>query len=302
MASSAPTFPSTKDTINYARLCRLLVDVGTRVLKETFDNIYPPRILHLELGKPTVLNLLQSLQKKKILNLVQWNHLYPSTSSQVSSKNFDITLLVLLLRNICGLTPPASGWDTLPSLSDISVQADIARVKYYRNTVYGHAAQASVDDVTFNYYWKEIRSSLVRLGGPTYEEAIDKLRTDPLDPETEEHYRKLLREGKTDEDNLAKKIDELSASIERRFAPTTGKSRVLIHYEIWEITCKWQNHSFVSNKLRLPSTILIVTNNKNVLYKTVRLSSFQKPQFSIRSNLLQFLRASFCICCVINIF
>ena len=231
MASSAPTFPSTKDTTNYARLCRLLVDVGTRVLRETFDNIYPPGILHSELRKPTVLNVLQSLQKKKILNLEQWNRLYPSTSSQVSSKNFDITLLALLLRNICGLTPPATGWDTLPSLSDISFQADIARVKYYRNRVYGHVAQASLDDVTFNYYWKEIRSSLVRLGGTRYEEAIDKLRTDPLDPETEEHYQKLLREGKIGEDNLAKKIDELSASIERRFPPTTGKSRFLIHYE-----------------------------------------------------------------------
>lgn len=132
---------------------------------------------------------------------------------------------MVLLRNICGLTP-ATGWDALPPSTDLSCEADIARVKYYRNTVYGHVAQASVDDGKFNYYWREIRSSLVRLGGTAYEKAISKLETDPLDPETVEHYKKLLRQWKMDEESLVEKLDELTASvgkIERRLAPTTGK-------------------------------------------------------------------------------
>lgn len=225
MASEAPTFPSTRETTNYARLCRLLVDVGSQVLRETFDKIYPPGNLHSVLGKPPVNNILKSLQKRKILNPVQWDTLYPVITSQVSSKNFDITLLMVLLRNICGLTP-ATGWDALPPSTDLSCEADIARVKYYRNTVYGHVAQASVDDGKFNYYWRQIRSSLVRLGGTAYEKAISKLETDPLDPETVEHYKKLLRQWKMDEESLVEKLDELTASvgkIERRLAPTTGK-------------------------------------------------------------------------------
>lgn len=218
MASEAPTFPSTRETTNYARLCRLLVDVGSQVLRETFDKIHPPANLHSVLGKPPVNDILKSLQNRKIFNHAQWDTLYPANSSQVSSKDFDITLLMVLLRNVCGLTPPATGWDSLPLSTDLSPEADIARVKYYRNTVCGHVAQASVDDVNFNYYWKEIRSSLVRLGGTRYKEPIDKLETDPLDPAAVESCKKL--------DESCKKLDELTASvgkIERRLAPTTGK-------------------------------------------------------------------------------
>ena len=52
--------------------------------------------------------------------------------------------------------------------SDLSCEADIVRVKFFRNTVYAHAKRASVDDVTFKKYWKDIRDTLVRLGGATY--------------------------------------------------------------------------------------------------------------------------------------
>ena len=41
MAFAAPMFPSSKETTNYARLCRLLVGAGSQVLRETFDKIHP---------------------------------------------------------------------------------------------------------------------------------------------------------------------------------------------------------------------------------------------------------------------
>ena len=52
-----------------------------------------------------------------------------------------------------------------------------------------------------------------------------------------------------------------------------------------EITIKWQNYSFLSNKYTA-SSISNVINNKNELWKTVRLTSFQKPTKTIRFNLL----------------
>ena len=39
MAFVAPASPSTKETTNYARLCRVLVDVGTCALRDCFDVI-----------------------------------------------------------------------------------------------------------------------------------------------------------------------------------------------------------------------------------------------------------------------
>ena len=63
------------------------------------------------------------------------------------------------------MVPPLTGWDALPAATDVSREADIARIKYFRNSIYANADHASIDDATFDEYWKEIRDTLVRLGG-----------------------------------------------------------------------------------------------------------------------------------------
>ncbi|CAH3150424.1 unnamed protein product [Pocillopora meandrina] len=141
---------------------------------------------------------------------MQWGRLYP-THSPVSSAAFDITLLTVLLRNICGLGPPADGWDRLPLATDISIADDIARVKYYRNTVYGHASQAFVDDISFSAYWQEIREALVRLGGAHLRAEIDNLEHDCMDPDVEEHYSELMKQWKKDDDSIKDKLEEIES-------------------------------------------------------------------------------------------
>ena len=167
------------------------------------------RELHAVLAadKPT----LQGLRLRGIINATQWSKLYPVIPSAVSS--FDITLLMILLRNLGGLPSPITGWDTLPAATDMSCEADIARLKYFRNTVYGHAEQASVDDTTFNAYWQDIRDTLVRLGGVRYRPAIDNLETECMDPEMEDHYKQVLSEWKKDEDNIKDELKEIGAEI-----------------------------------------------------------------------------------------
>ena len=225
MATPAPpvSFASTKETTNYARLCRLQVDVGSCVLRDTFDRINPPSDLHKHLT--THHTKLQQLQKKKVLNPTQWGKLYPKLHTSVSSKNFDITLLTVLLRNICSLSPPATGWDALPPATDMSSEADIARVKYFRNTVYGHAEKASVDDATFHVYWQDIKDALVRLGGPAYGVAIDNLKNECIDPVFEEHYRELLKEWKRDDDNTKDKLDEIHWMLKEQMKAPTSKTQ-----------------------------------------------------------------------------
>ena len=211
MASSTTSYASTKETTNYARLCRLLVVVGSQALRNKFDSIHPPAGLHGVLTKPPVHPILQALRKKRILNPTQWANLYPSTPSSVSSNDFDVTLLMLLLRNVCGLTPPTTGWDNLPPAADMSVEANITRVKYYRNHVVGHASQASVDDTTFNTYWQDISNALVGLGADAA--AISKLKTESMDPVIEKHYQELLREWKKDDDSSKDRLDEIEGNL-----------------------------------------------------------------------------------------
>ncbi|XP_074630894.1 uncharacterized protein LOC141889495 isoform X2 [Acropora palmata] len=208
MASSLPDFASTQENTNYARLCRLLVDVGCTVLRDTFDSIHPPANLHVVLSSPLVFSTLQSLRKKKVLNPIQWGKLFPAVTSRVSSANFDVTLLMVLLRNICGLSPPVStgNWDKLPPDSDNSTEANIVRIKFYRNDVYGHATKASVDDATFNALWQKISSAVLALG-TGYGDVISRLKTECMDPGAEAHYEKLLSDWKKDDDSIKEMLE-----------------------------------------------------------------------------------------------
>ena len=233
MACAAPTASSfSKETTNYARLCRLLVDVGTQALRDTFDGIHAPATLHTVLaGNKT---MLQSLRTKKIINPTQWGKLFPAIPNSVSSRDFDVTLLMVLLRNICGLLSPVTGWDALPAVTDVSREADIARVKYFRNTVYAHAEHASVDDATFSTYWQDIRDTVVRLGGIKYDSGIDNLETECIDPEIEDHYKELLNQWKRDENSVKdqlekviKKLDEMTASSSIAPAKETNDEGIL---------------------------------------------------------------------------
>ena len=208
-------FASTQDNTNFARLCRLLVDVGCTVLRDTFNSIHPPANLHGVLSSPSVFQTLQSLRKNRILNPLQWGNLFPAVASTVSSANFDITLLMVLLRNVCGLSPPVStgNWDKLPPDSDNSTEANIVRIKWYRNNVYGHATKASADNATFNALWQKISSAILALkpgaNYSLYATAINQLKTQYMDPVNEAHYKKLLNEWKKDDDNLKEMVEEV---------------------------------------------------------------------------------------------
>lgn len=193
MASGGTPIITTRENVNYARLCRLLIDVGSKVLRDTFNGIHPPGNLPAILSGTPEESTLKNLKRKKVLNATQWGELYPATPSTVSSSNFDITLLMILLRNICGLSPPRStdSWDELPPDSDNSLEANIVRIKYYRNDVYAHAKKASVDNANFNKLWLNISNAILALG-KSQASVIDRLKTVRMDVERQECYRRSL--------------------------------------------------------------------------------------------------------------
>ena len=198
---------STDENMNFARLCRLLVDVGCTVLRDTFDSKHPPTNLHGVLSSPSVLSTLHSLRNRHFLSSLQWKKLFPAVASNVSSANFDISLLMILLRNICDLSAPVDtrSWDRLPPDSDDSTEANIVRIKCYKNDVYVHASEASVDDPTFNDLWQKISSAILELGPGTdktiYETAIEQLKTERMDPAVKAHGQKLLRDWMSEGDD-----------------------------------------------------------------------------------------------------
>ncbi len=187
---------------NYSRVCQLLVDKGADALRRALHAIHPPSTLAsvLNANKRTLSRIRYS-----VINPTQWNLLFPATGSP-DSNNFDITLLTILLRNICGLPSPAAGWNVLPPASDTSISARILRIKILRNEVYGHIPSAQLDDTKFETLWQEISKPAVNLGIP--QQDIDELKKAPLTPE-EESYVEKLKEWKELEDDLFSKLHDL---------------------------------------------------------------------------------------------
>ena len=132
------------------------------MLREIFDCYHSPANLARDLNSNFF--ILKNLLHKKVLNGHQWDKLFPPGGRVPYSRTFDITLLFLLLTEICGLSPPPSGWHAKPSPGDNSLEANLARVNFFRNELYGHVTSTGVDTAIFSSLWKEISAALLSLG------------------------------------------------------------------------------------------------------------------------------------------
>ena len=211
---------SSVEKTNGAKLSRLLIDGGTTVLRNEFDKHHPPANLAADLNASY--SILNDLLRRRVLNNHQWNKLFPPGGTPPDSNTFDITLLFLLLTNICGLFPPPTGWHTKPTPGDTSLEANLARIKFFRNHLYGHVATTGVDTPTFNALWMEISSALVALGLSQAE--IDRLKEERCGEE--DYVEALLDWAKSDEDIKTKLKDLFQIQTTTREAVDENKSRI----------------------------------------------------------------------------
>ena len=209
---------TTDEKANFQRLTRLLMRGGLALLREVFDVIHPPANLPAVLGNPTIKSKLQTLRRKRVLTHPEWDCLYnPPSGAYGKSTDFDITLLCKLLREVCNLTP-STGWDNLPNSIDHSREADVVRIKFYRNTIYGHNYSMEMTNAEFEKLWMEISEALLRIAGQIssakrdeWKKAIENLSRDPLTPDAKEYVSELRLWYKKDMETK----DEIEKLIER---------------------------------------------------------------------------------------
>ena len=221
MASASPSpLASSVEKTNGAKLSRLLIDGGTTVLRSIFNGYHPPASLSAALNANY--STLNTLLKKRILHRSQWDLLFPPSGAPPDSKTFDITLLFRLLTNICGLSPPRSKWHKKPPPSDNSLEANLARIKFYRNELYGHVTTTGIADPTFSTLWQEISAVLVALGLQQAE--IDRLKAEHcgeqefLDAllewaDSEKDIKSQLKDIRDTETKVLQTIDENKAKL-----------------------------------------------------------------------------------------
>lgn len=72
-----------------------------------------------------------------------------------SSKEYDISLMMCLIRNFQTVNPPINGFDQLPLSIETSMEADLARIKFYRNRV-AHADSDKITTIDYKVIWKDL--------------------------------------------------------------------------------------------------------------------------------------------------
>ncbi|XP_062583816.1 uncharacterized protein LOC134245553, partial [Saccostrea cucullata] len=205
MASSTPSVPlcsgapvsGTTPTVspeetNFLRFVNLVLRRARKALRIHFDTVHLPSNLATDLA--TQRPMLSSLKARQVINKVQWDKLFGVPNPM--SKDFDVTLLICLLRNMSPCTPaPAGGFDILPTPLDISIGADLARIKFYRNKM-AHSSDARMNANEFNTSWTDVEEAIGRLGGSALLNETKALRFSPMDESEKELLLELLLEIK----------------------------------------------------------------------------------------------------------
>ncbi|XP_033730967.1 uncharacterized protein LOC117320485 isoform X3 [Pecten maximus] len=207
-------YTSTEETTNYARICRLVIDVFPDVFRELL-------VTRLPSGLPYVL----SSQKGQIishLNRQQKKMLYPSVGVfQGSEKDMDVSLLYILLRNLGNITPHGKGWGNVPDAADRCLSANIDRLRIHRNEIV-HANIAYLSNSDFRTRRANIRQSVEDIQNSDlktgmFVQAVDSILTMTMDPDVERKYITLVKkiEGEISDmkDEMATNFDDLKGTV-----------------------------------------------------------------------------------------
>ncbi|WAR20881.1 ANK1-like protein [Mya arenaria] len=192
-AGTPGSVDGTQNEQYYLRLHLLLMKAGD-VFRSKFDSIITPNNLFHELRNHK--REIDKLKKDGILSNAQYNLLNPNPDS----RRFDVSLLIVLLRNICNLQPNNPIWKEKDN-SNITdtmhpVIANIVRIRNLRNEMQ-HKHVAYLDQEEFEDNWRLLEHAMVILGKScglnNVNAEIEDLATKTLDLVTPE--MKSLREN-----------------------------------------------------------------------------------------------------------
>lgn len=144
----------------FLRLTYLIMRVAHPVVRIKFDEEFHPSRLQEELVTMKM-QIYQDLQRKgkKHISKTQWNQLYPR-EGPVTSRNFDIRLLLTLIRN---RTKIIIG-DELPLPLHKDVGDDLTRINYYRKTLMQNM-NGKMSKHEFDDSWDTLSFAILRLIG-----------------------------------------------------------------------------------------------------------------------------------------
>ena len=206
-ALNSNPYAATEEMINLFRVSRLLTGPCSDQLRDLLRFYTPPANFNTVVQ--TVKSRLPRLTEPQRKLILPYSRSYSGNYDDM-----DISLLYILLRNVCGIQAHNKGWGNAPDSADRSVSANIERLRMARNRC-GHST-GGMSNAEFNQMWSEIRAAVVDLDkalsiGNKYQEVVDFIRNDTMDPTRDRHFRDQLIKQINEMENIKKEIHNLKS-------------------------------------------------------------------------------------------
>ncbi|KAL3883050.1 hypothetical protein ACJMK2_029343, partial [Sinanodonta woodiana] len=215
MASSCiEPYATCPETTNFARICRIVVDVLRDILWQVLTHEVKSADLPIQVRNYQ--HKLKSLDGR----IKTWLVGISSSSSEIpSAEKFDVSSIYTLIRNLCSTIPtPTTKWGNPPPAGGMTLGDDIERVREFRNTLYGHATQAKLDTADFNKICTYIIDVVSRFDAYfsanckamkcSFKSDIDAVLTCSMDKSLEDEYIEKLKEIDVLLDDIKEQVDD----------------------------------------------------------------------------------------------
>ncbi|XP_060589554.1 uncharacterized protein LOC132744790 [Ruditapes philippinarum] len=219
MASARPGTSSSAQAVDNRvflfRLQILIIDGGLTVLRNYVEQELSAQSNSLSgclANERTTINVLKG---RGIITQVQYDLLFPS-SGIVSTSDLDITLIICLMRNLkCFKLNKKFNWKIPPGQSDTSIEADICRLKNYRNEICHISTTTGIQHSDFITKWDEIEQILLRFDKvypiKDFHQTITDFEFSPLDPKTEQRVTDEIEKWESHDKAVEADIELLKA-------------------------------------------------------------------------------------------
>ncbi|XP_062585885.1 uncharacterized protein LOC134247559 [Saccostrea cucullata] len=219
--------PDPGDRSRFAKLGMAINEELTQACRDVLEMEVPPGLVYNKVKSSSIYKKIRPEQELRLLG-----------AKTDGYKEFDITLLYTLIRNICSkIPPPTKGWggNKMPSVAETTIGDDIERIRMIRNNMSGHISSASIPQTDFDDTWSLITDICQRLQTYTkknYMSGLSNIQSQALEEEYELTVIEKLREDYTinqclrTENPLVKEILENWREDDVAFIPTRASEAV----------------------------------------------------------------------------
>ncbi|XP_053390091.1 probable DNA double-strand break repair Rad50 ATPase [Mercenaria mercenaria] len=216
MATAAPT----DNRVYLYRLLTLNIDHGTTIVRNLIDDRCSNTTLSTILAQER--RAITNLRANRTITKVQFDLLYPQSGITPTTADFDLTLALCLLRTLkhFGLNPKYT-WNVTPQPGDTSLEADLCRLRMYRNELAHISSTSGIQKQEFNDKWKDIEGVLHRLNClvqtpvTNLQQIIDDCKNGPLDPEAEKKIEHQIEKMQKMEEKLEIEVKALTKNVHK---------------------------------------------------------------------------------------